>query len=117
MLLARHPAFRRSNSYQKLNDLLHVRHVTTQLGTDLLNWVRAQCSVNFDQTSVIYTVVFSVQTATDNVRLDTFHEIAQQWDTGVVVQVTTVLCSIRDSCVHFVQFLAHTKSDLGAALT
>ncbi len=79
--------------------------MAAQYFTDRFNRVRAQSFVHFDQASVINTSVSNFQTFTDNVCIDVFHEIAQQWQTSVVVQVAAVLCSIRDSCVHFVQLL------------
>ena len=87
------------------HDPFHCAHVTTQGGTDLLNTVGPDNGIHFNQSLIIDAQVIQAQPAANNINIDVFHEISQEWQTSIVIQITAILGGIRNCAVHIKQFL------------
>ena len=85
------------------SNTFHIRHIAAQFLTYLLNRMAANRFIYITQLRVIYRTFRN--SFTQVARLQLCHKRFQQWHTSVREQIVTVLGSIGDNHVHFVQTL------------
>mmetsp|Transcript_121195 Transcript_121195/g.376768 ORF Transcript_121195/g.376768 Transcript_121195/m.376768 type:complete len:486 (+) Transcript_121195:225-1682(+) len=100
------PAQRPVSRLAAHRNLLHGRHVAAELTAHDLNRMRADGIIDGHQSLVVNTVAGLVELGANDVRVDFGHEVLQEWDAGLRVEVTAILRSVRDDLVHLVKLFA-----------
>mmetsp|Transcript_6265 Transcript_6265/g.14360 ORF Transcript_6265/g.14360 Transcript_6265/m.14360 type:complete len:231 (-) Transcript_6265:1117-1809(-) len=86
-------------------DPLHCAHVPAELSADHLHRVRGDGLVDCHQLGIVDPVVTLVELRADDVGVNLRHEVLQEGNAGLRVEVATILCGVRDDLVHLVQLL------------
>mmetsp|Transcript_20104 Transcript_20104/g.51170 ORF Transcript_20104/g.51170 Transcript_20104/m.51170 type:complete len:564 (-) Transcript_20104:13-1704(-) len=88
-------------------NLLHVRHISSELLADRLDWVGTDSVVDGEEHAVVDAVgARRVELCAHDVRILLRHEVGEQRTASLVVQVAAVLGSVADDGVHLVKLLA-----------